>query len=179
MDKNYYNRLAELAINDDEAFTELYEKYFPMVYAMIFARIKDIYMADDVISEIFSKVAMNLDKYNSEFAFSTWLFTIANNTLKNYFNKANRNREDSWDEFLELEAPISEQPEEKLLTSERKENILRAVGKLSERQRRIIELKYWAELSNVEIAGLMNLTASNVGYIHYQAIKKLRELLTE
>ena len=178
-DRNYYNRLAEFAVESDEAFTELYEKFFPLVYGMIFARLKDVSEADDVVSEIFIKVALNLDKYDKKFAFSTWLFTIANNTLKNYFNKANRNREESWAEFFESEAPINEQPEEKLLASEWTENILRAVGKLSERQRRIIELKYWAELSNVEIAGLMNLTASNVGYIHYQAIKKLRELLTE
>jgi RNA polymerase sigma factor, sigma-70 family len=120
-----------------------------------------------------------LDKYDKKFAFSTWLFTVANNTLKNYFNKANRNREESWAEFFESEAPIDEQPEEKLLASERTENILRAVGKLSERQQRIIELKYWADLSNVNIAEILNLSASNVGYLHYQAIKKLRELLSE
>lgn len=179
MEKNYYNRLAELAINDEEAFTELYEKYFPLVYGMIFARLKDISESDNVTSEIFMKVALNLEKYDSKFAFSTWLFTIANNTLKNYFKKANRNREDSWDEFFERCATIGEQPEEKLLASERKETLLRAVGKLSDRQRRIVELKYWSELSNVEIAEVMNLSASNVGYLHHQAIKKLHEWLMD
>ena len=177
MDKDYYNRLAELAINDDEAFTELYEKFFPLVYGMIFARLKDISAADDIVSEIFMKVALNLDKYNKKSAFSTWLFTIAQNTLTDYFRWQSRNREDSWDEFLERAAPIDEQPEEKLLSDETIENLLRAVGKLSERQRRIIELKYWSDLSNIEIAEVMNLSASNVGYLHYQAIKKLRELL--
>ena len=179
MDKNYYNRLAELAINDDEAFTELYEKYFPMVYAMIFTRIKDISAADDVVSEIFMKVALNLDSHDKKFAFSTWLFKIASNTLADYFSRQKRNREDSWDEFLEREAPKSEQPEEKLLASELTKDLLRALDKLSDRQRQIIELKYWSELSNVEIAEMLNLSASNVGFIHYQAIKRLRELLAE
>ena len=178
MDKDYYNRLAELAVEDDAAFTELYEKFFPRVYGMIFARLKDTSAADDVVNEIFMKVALNLDKYNKKSAFSTWLFTIAQNTLTDYFRWQSRNREDSWDEFLERAAPIDEQPEEKLLSDETIENLLRAVGKLSERQRRIIELKYWADLSNVEIAEMLNLSASNVGYIHYQAIKKLRELMT-
>ena len=177
MDKNYYNRLAEIAIDDDAAFTELYEKFFPPAYAMIFTRIKDISAADDVVSEIFMKVALNLDSHDKKFAFSTWLFKIASNTLADYFSRQKRNREDSWDEFLEREAPKSEQPEEKLLTSELTKDLLRALDKLSERQRRIIELKYWSELSNVEIAEMLNLSASNVGFIHYQAIRKLRELI--
>ena len=179
MDKNYYNRLAEIAIDDDAAFTELYETFFPTVYAMIFARLKDISAADDVVSEIFIKVALNLDSHNKKFAFSTWLFKIASNSLADYFRRQKRNREDSWDEFLEREAPKSEQPEEKLLTSELTKDLLRALDKLSERQRRIIELKYWSELSNVEIAEMLNLSASNVGFIHYQAIKRLREQLSE
>jgi Sigma-70 region 2. len=59
-DKNYYNRLAEFAAESDEAFTELYEKFFPLVYGMIFARLKNISEADDVVSEIFIKVAAEL-----------------------------------------------------------------------------------------------------------------------
>lgn len=179
MDKDYYNKLAELAINDDEAFAELYEKYFPQVYGMIFARLKDVTAADDVVSEIFMKVALNLDSHDKKYAFSTWLFTIARNTLADYYRRQIRRFEESWDELLEREAPISEQPEEKLLASERTEKLLRAVGKLTELQRRIIELKYWSELSNVEIAEILGLSASNVGFIHYQAMKRLRAMLSE
>ena len=111
MDKNYYNRLAEIAIDDDAAFTELYETFFPMVYAMIFARLKDISAADDVVSEIFMKVALNLDSHDKKYAFSTWLFTIARNTLADYYRRQIRRFEESWDAFLEREAPIIDQPE--------------------------------------------------------------------
>lgn len=179
MDKDYYNQLAELAINDDEAFTELYEKYFPPVYGMIFARLKDVTAADDVVSEIFMKVALNLDSHDKKYAFSTWLFTIARNTLADYYRRQIRRFEESWNEFLDREAPIIDQPEEKLLASEQTEELLRAVGKLTELQRRIIELKYWSELSNVEIAEILGLSASNVGFIHYQAMKRLRAMLAE
>ena len=178
MDKNYYNWVAALAVKDDEAFIELYNKFFPLVYGMIFARIKNTSATDDIVSEIFMKVALNLDKYDRKFAFSTWLFAIARNTLADYFRRQNRNREDSWSYFFEYPAPKSEQPDEKLLSEETIENLLRAMGKLSERQRKILELKYWTELANVEIAEVMNLSASNVGYLHYKAIKKLRELMT-
>lgn len=145
---------------------------------MIFARMKDVAATDDVVSEIFMKVALNLDKYDKKFAFSTWLFAIARNTLTDYFRRQNRKREDSWSDFFEYSAPISRQPDEKLLSDETIENLLRAMGKLSDRQRKILELKYWPELANVEIAEIMNLSASNVGYLHYQAMKKLRNLMT-
>ncbi len=178
MDKNYYNQLAALAVKDDENFFELYNKFFPQVYGMIFTRIKNISATDDIVSEIFMKVALNLDKYDRKFTFSTWLFAIARNTLADYFRRQKRNSEDSWIDFFDCSAPIIAQPEEKLLSDETIENLLRAMGKLPERQRKILELKYWAELANVEIAEVMNLSASNVGYLHYQAIKKLRELMT-
>lgn len=178
MDKNYYNRVAALAVKDDEAFFELYDKFFPLIYRMIFARIKNLSATDDIVSEIFMKVALNLDKYDRKFAFSTWLFTIARNTLADYFRRQKRNHEDGWNENFEYSAPTGEQPDEKLLSDETIENLLRAMGKLSQRQRKILELKYWSDLANVEIAEVMNLSASNVGYIHHQAIKKLRELMT-
>ena len=179
MDKNYYNKVAALSVKDDDAFIELYNKFFPPVYGMISARIKDISVADDIVNEIFMKVALNLDKYDRKFAFSTWLFAIARNTLADYFRRQNRNREDCWSDFSDFSAPISEQPVEKLLSEETIENLLRSMGKLSERQRKILELKYWADLANVEIAEIMNLSASNVGYLHFQAIKKLRELMND
>lgn len=178
MDKNYYKRVAALAVKDNDAFIELYNKFFPPIYGMIFARIKDVSATDDIVSEIFMKVALNLDKYDRRYAFSTWLFAIARNTLADYFRMKNRNRADSWNDFFEYSAPISEQPDEKLLSDETIENLLRAIGKLDDRQRKILELKYLSELSNVKIAEVMNLSASNVGYLHHQAIKKLRELMT-
>ena len=156
MDKNYYNRVAALAVKDDEAFIELYNKFFPLVYGMIFARIKDISATDDIVSEIFMKVALNLNKYDKKFAFSTWIFAIARNTLADYFRRQKRKREDSWNEIFEYSAPISDQPDEKLLSDETIKNLLRAMGKLSDRQRKILELKYWADLANVEIAEIMN-----------------------
>lgn len=160
MDKNYYNRVAALAVKDNDAFIELYNKFFPLVYGMIFARIKDVSATDDIVSEIFMKVALNLDKYDRKFAFSTWIFAIARNTLADYFRRQKRNREDVWNENFEYSAPIGEQPDEKLLSDEIIESLLRAMGKLSQRQRKILELKYWADLANVEIAEVMNLSAN-------------------
>ena len=57
MDKNYYSWVAALAAKDDEAFIKLYNKFFPMIYGMFFARTKNVSATDDIVNEIFMKVA--------------------------------------------------------------------------------------------------------------------------
>jgi len=49
---------------------------------------------------------------------------------------------------------------------------------LSEREQRIIEMKFWSDMTNVEIAEVLDLTASNVGIILHRAIGALKKKLT-
>ena len=56
----YYNELAERARYDKEAFSELYDYFFPRVYNFIFAKVKNTEQADDIISITFEKVFVKL-----------------------------------------------------------------------------------------------------------------------
>jgi len=56
--------------------------------------------------------------------------------------------------------------------------LLITLGKLSEREQEIIQLKYFGEMSNVEIAEMLNLTPGNVGIILHRAMGTLRKYLT-
>ena len=76
----YYNELAERARYDKEAFSELYDYFFPRVYNFIFAKVKNTEQADDIISITFEKIFVKLGDYDSgKGAFSTWIFRIALN----------------------------------------------------------------------------------------------------
>ena len=55
-DRNYYSDLAERAVYDESAFTELYEKYFRVVYNLVYVRVNNPTTTDDLTSEIFLKV---------------------------------------------------------------------------------------------------------------------------
>ena len=72
-----------------------------------------------------------------------------------------------------------ERPEGQLLIKEGKSELLQAVGKLGEREQRIIELKFWGELSNKEIAETLDISAANVGVILFRAMGTLRKILGE
>lgn len=180
MDNNYYNDLAIKAVDDIEAFNELYDYYFPRVYNFLFARLKDTTSTDDVISEVFIKVFNNLSKYNGQRgSFSTWLFRIAINQSTDYLRKIQNRKENTWEDFFDPAIPHHEEPEAKLLINESKQELLKAMESLKERDRYILELKYWSDLSNKEIADIMDISPANVGIILFRAIGSLKKFMNE
>ena len=180
MSDNYYNTLAERAATDEEAFEELYEYFFPRVYNFIYARLKNSADADDVTSITFMKMNENLESYNpNRAAFSTWLFRIANNAIIDHTRRIDRNQESEWEDFFDPAAPEYEEPERQIIASETNRGLLEALDKLNERERRIIELRYWGEQDTRTIAEILSMTESNVRVTLHRTLGKLKKILGE
>ena len=180
MAENYYDTLARRATTDEEAFEELYEHFFPRVYNFIYARLKNSADADDVTSTTFLKMNENLESYNPErAAFSTWLFRIANNAIIDHTRHIDRNQETEWEDYLDPAAPEEEGPERQMIRSETSRELLSALDKLNERERRIIELRYWGEQDTHTIAEILSMSESNVRVTLHRALGKLKKFLGE
>ena len=178
--KDYYSELALRATTDELAFEELYEYFFPRVYNFIYARLKNSADADDVTSITFMKMNENLERYNpSKAAFSTWLFRIATNALIDHTRRRDKAEETEWEEFFDPAAPDYQQPEAQTLTKENNRELLKVLDKLNERERRIIELKFWGELDTHSIADVLSMTESNVRVTLHRALGKLKKILGE
>ena len=176
----YYNELAVRARVDEDAFNELYRHFFPRVYNFIYARMKNVDLADDVVSITFMKVYENLDNYNpTKAAFSTWIFRIASNAMMDHYRRTQSHGEVEWDETFDPPAPEFREPEAQALIEDGKAELLRAIDKLNERERRIVELKYFSDMGNKEIAEVLGISANNVGVVLHGALKKLRKILGE
>ena len=174
---SYYNGLAEKAKFDKEAFGELYDYFFPRVYNFIFAKVKNVEQADDIISITFEKVFIRLRDYDSgKGAFSTWIFRIAINEMNNAFRLQKKLNEAGWEEFFE---PADERktPEQQILADEGNVHLLLALDKLNDRERRVVSLKYFTGISNKEIAEMEEMTANNVGVVLHRALDKLKTIL--
>lgn len=52
--------------------------------------------------------------------------------------------------------------------------MIKAVSKLSDREQKIIELKFWADMTNKEIGEVLGISAGNVGIILFRAMGNLR-----
>ena len=174
----YYNTLAVRARVDEDAFNELYRHFFPRVYNFIYARMKNVDLADDVVSITFMKVYENLDNYNpTKAAFSTWIFRIASNAMMDHYRRTQSHGEVEWDETIDPPAPEFREPEAQALIEDGKAELLRAIDKLNERERRIVELKYFSDMGNKEIAEVLGISANNVGVVLHGALKKLKKHL--
>ena len=184
MEKNiaYWNNLAVEAIHDEDAFTELYQHFFPRVYKFIYAKTSDAETSDEIISKTFLKMYENLQSYNpGRAAFSTWLYQIALNEMKMYWRSKSYHgeHEEAWDENFNPAAPDFEEPEKKILQSETQELIKEALKKLPERERKIIEMTYWLNYPPRKIAEVLDLKPNTVSVILKRAKESLKKYLGE
>ena len=173
-----WNNLAIEALRDEAAFDELYDHFFPIIYNVIYVRVKNSAIVDDIVSDTFLKMTQNLAAFDQEKAsFSTWLSRIAMRTLTDYYRWQSYRQNVEWDDVFSPAVDEKERPEGQLLQKEGKSELLLALGKLSEREQRIIELKFWGEMSNKEIAQTLDMTPSNVGVILHRAMGTLKKVL--
>ncbi len=158
-------------------FTCIFETYYKRVYNYIYYRINSHYTTEDLTSQIFEKVMIRIDTYNKEKApFEVWLFGIARNVVNDYFRDLKKYRVFSMDSIKEL-ASSKKSPEDIIEIKEINGELFKALKILDMREQNIIALKFGANLKNVEIAEILNLTESNVGVILYRTMKKLKKEL--
>ena len=86
MEEKDWNVVARQAVEDDAAFDELYEHFFPKIYNLIYVRVKNAATADDIVSDVFEKMVEHLAEFDcTKASFATWLSRIAMRTLTDYY----------------------------------------------------------------------------------------------
>ena len=153
---------------------QAFERYYPAVFRYFQYRGADADTANDLASSTFEQALKNLSRYDPRKAqIQTWLFTIAHNQGINHWKAKKQTAP------LDDDLPISDDPplEQSLKLLEDKEQVLQALQFLDLRAHEILALKFGGLLTNRQIAGLTNLTESNVGVILYRSLLKLRTLL--
>ena len=176
----YWNKVAKLAVTDEAAFTELYNEFFPVVYKYLLSKSRSGEMADEAVSRTFLNMYAHLGEYDeSRGAFSTWLFRIAVNELRMIFRGQQRSLDTSWDEGFDPPTPEKESPETRFLKKEREKELHDALMRLPERERKILEMTYWLELSAEQIADELGMTKEAVWTSLSRSRKTLKKYLEE
>lgn len=171
---------VETAISSSKAelFGSLYERYLPRIFQYVSYRVGDKAAAEDLTSDIFNKALDNFTKYDSgKAAFSTWIFSIARNTLIDYYRK--KSREQKLQKEADSDVTVSStSPEEEASRSEEIQKLHECLSILYPKERELISLKFSGEMTNREIARITGLSESNVGTILCRAVRKLRDKFT-
>ncbi len=68
-------------------FEEIYEKFYDNLFKFIYANVGNFHESEDIIHEVFIKVYRKLDTFQNKSNIKTWIFSIALNTIKDFFRK--------------------------------------------------------------------------------------------
>ena len=162
-DLKLINRALETG--DPVAYNELMKLYRDPLYFMLYEKIGNQDLAKDLTIEALGKAFKKLHLYVPDYAFSTWLFTIARNNCIDYLRKKKLptfsidkmmvNDEGKRTNFdLESRDP---NPEQILMKKQRIKILRRIVDQLKPKYRDLVKLRYFKEYSYEEVAQELNL----------------------
>ncbi|MCL6573561.1 MAG: RNA polymerase sigma factor SigW [Bacillus sp. (in: Bacteria)] len=177
-------RIKQVIKGDQDAFGEIVEIYKNSVYQLCFRMVGNRHEAEDMAQEAFIRAYVNINSFNQDLKFSTWLFRIATNLC------IDRLRKKKPDYFLDAEVAGTEGltmysqvpskkplPEAELESLELQETVQKEILKLPEKYRSAIVLKYMEELSLNEISEILDLPLGTVKTRIHRGREALRKQL--
>ncbi len=159
-------------------FGELVRRYQDPVYGMVARAVGAGEDAEDVAQEVFLRVFRGLDGFKGESKFSTWLYRVTWNLCADWLRRNRRpdRRTAKVDEADSL-ADGRVDLEGGLLEQEQRAAVRRALDRLDEKYRGVVDLHYYQKLSYDQIAAVLDLPLKTVETRLYRARKMLRECL--
>ncbi|HPS42272.1 MAG TPA: sigma-70 family RNA polymerase sigma factor [Anaerolineaceae bacterium] len=172
------DNLAITAVSDVQAFSRLYDVYFPRLFKYILFRVYDEHLADDLVSDVFERLLNQLPRFiPGKAPFSAWVFGIARHVVADALRRRSRQRWlslESLSGHSETESPVEKGLEE----HDQVERLRGALRTLTSRENDLVSLKFSSGLTNRQIAALTGLRENNVGIILFRALTKLRHEMT-
>jgi RNA polymerase sigma-70 factor (ECF subfamily) len=188
--------LEDIKAGNVNAYEFIYNRYFRYIQYHCFMSIKDQQIADDLTTEILTKIYLNIDKYTVNYTFNSWVWSIAKNYVVDYIRKnkiepVNHNRnsviaaQESREDDGITSTVYSNQldsgdlnPEELMqqrsMINIRKEFVQNLLSNISERERMILIHYYFDEMSYDEIAAKLNIGLSVMKVTLLRTKEKLR-----
>jgi RNA polymerase sigma-70 factor (ECF subfamily) len=166
---------------DQAAFTFLLNHYWSEVFNFILKRSNNETDAEDITIETFSKAFSSIHKYNPDFAFNTWLISIAKNVhidmtrKRKNFSFLEFNNEDS--ESYQNIADESPNVEDELIKEQNLLIFKNYIKLLKPHYQEVIELRFFQEMSYNEISEALNEPLNNVKVKIMRARKLLAEVI--
>jgi RNA polymerase sigma-70 factor, ECF subfamily len=168
--------LAERAPVDPTAFHQLYQHYFPRIYAYVAYRVGQAQDAEDLTAEVFVRIVEGLGRfeYRGEGALTAWIFRIAHNQVVQFYRRrSGAALALSLDDLPEIESDLPG-PDDTLQRKERFQRLRGLIDTLSPRRQEIITLRFFGELRNHEIAEVLELDERTVASHLCRGLEDLR-----
>ena len=157
----------------EEAFSELLDLYQQRLYWHIRKIVLTHENTDDVLQNTFLRIFRGIQSFQGKSSLLTWMYRIAYNESLRFLEKnkqanATRSIEDSGHLEILTEDPYFDGDEVKL-------KLHAVVSELSEKQRRVFQLKYFDNLRFHEISEILGVSESTLKSSYYSAVKIIEQ----
>jgi len=156
----------------NEDFEVLVERHQRLLYAFVFRQIRDQDAADEIVQETFVLAYRNLGRYRGEASFKTWLHQIALNQCRARFRQHRGRREIALEDVPEVVLGSSAAD-----PSHDPINLERHIARLPPRQRAVLTLRIFSDLSFKEIGTIEGISENSAKVSFHHAIVRLKQWL--
>ncbi|MCK4241133.1 MAG: sigma-70 family RNA polymerase sigma factor, partial [Candidatus Atribacteria bacterium] len=171
-------------LGNTQIFSRLIDNYKNMVYNLAYRMSNSSHEAEDISQEAFMRVYQSLAHFNPSYKFSTWLYQITLNIIRDRLKKKELNYisldapvETDDSEFYHQPADFTNNPEQIITRQEDVQEIQQAIYSLPLKYREVIVLRHIQDLSYIEIANILKLPQGTVKVRLYRAREQLRKIL--
>jgi RNA polymerase sigma-70 factor (ECF subfamily) len=182
--------LARCRRGEAAAWDELFDRHYAAAGRFVFQLGHDLTREDveEICQEVFLSVIRNLDNFHGGSQFQTWLFRIAANKARDYRERQQAAKRGGGQTTVSLQAEDPETgltldppslapgPDLALLGAEQIGLVHKALGRMDEPCREIIELRYFGDLSYEEISAALELNVKTVSSRLSKCLDHLEEI---
>ncbi len=165
---------------DRDSYRKLVERYQEVAFRTAYVVTRSAADAEDAAQEAFVKAYLQLDRYDPGAPFRPWLLTIVANEARN--RRRAEGRRLVYESRAARQAALDHMvpsPEAAAVQSEAANQLLTAINRLPERERLIVGLRYFLELSEEETAHVAGIPRGTVKSRLSRALKRLRQAMGE
>tara|TARA_R110002051_G_scaffold241712_1_gene302080 strand:+ start:49461 stop:50027 length:567 start_codon:yes stop_codon:yes gene_type:complete len=168
LDKNQdklLHTIAKAKAGNQIAYSSLLDSFWSDVYSFQLLRTKNENDAEDITVQTFSKAFDKLHTYDENYSFKTWLITISKNIHVDLIRKRKNNvfeNSDNGSEAIKKVLDVSPSAEDQLISEQNLTTLLSHIKNLKPPYQKVINLRYFNELSYAEIALALNEPINNI-----------------
>ncbi|ACT59016.1 RNA polymerase, sigma-24 subunit, ECF subfamily [Hirschia baltica ATCC 49814] len=163
---------------DRDAFSRLFDHFAPRVKSQMLKYGASNEMAEEIVQETFVLVWRKASQYSEDkAAVSTWIFTIARNKRIDLLRRQNRPEPDVNDPAFHPDPILT--GDDVLTGKQRALAVQRAMEKLPQSQKEVLQRSYFSDETHIEIAESLKTPLGTVKSRMRLALSKLRALIDE
>jgi RNA polymerase sigma-70 factor (ECF subfamily) len=183
--------LARCRKGDPTAWDEIFDLHYAAAGRFVFQLAPEFTTEDveEICQEAFLSVIRNIESFQGNSQFQTWVFRIAANKARDYRAKQQAAKRGGGQTTVSLQAndpqtdlPVDPPnhapgPDATLMTAEKLALVRKALDQLGEPCREVIELRYFGDLSYEEISKMLDLNPKTVGSRLSKCLDQLEEIV--